>query len=176
MPYYLPHVVVKDEGTQQGIANTLNFTGAGVSATVSGSTATVNIAGGGSLTVTNIEVDLGAPSFAGRFIITDAGITALSVLLVWQAPGPYTGKGNNADEAAMAPVQIIAAIPDVGAAVIHWQTPPMIVAVPLRANGLSGGANTSTALSLSSLGPNDIVENRRVGLVNGNVKFNYVIL
>src|SRR6266496_4839626 len=40
-------VAVNDEGTPQGNAGTFNFTGAGVTASVAGGTATVNVPGGG---------------------------------------------------------------------------------------------------------------------------------
>ena len=40
-------IIIKDEGSSQGSASTLNFVGAGVSASVGGSTATITINGGG---------------------------------------------------------------------------------------------------------------------------------
>ena len=40
-------IVIQDEGSAQGSAGTINFTGTGVTATVAGGTATVNIPGGG---------------------------------------------------------------------------------------------------------------------------------
>lgn len=40
-------VNISDEGVSQGAAKTINFVGAGVTATVASSTATVTIAGGG---------------------------------------------------------------------------------------------------------------------------------
>ena len=45
--YSLTGVNVQEEGASTGFASTLNFTGAGVTATASGGTVTVNIPGGG---------------------------------------------------------------------------------------------------------------------------------
>lgn len=47
MPLYNPPIIIQDEGADQGPVNTVNFTGASVAATVSGSTATVAVTGGG---------------------------------------------------------------------------------------------------------------------------------
>ena len=82
---------------------------------------------GGGATATTVEVDLGIkPVWQGRFVITDAAITAASKVQCWQAPGPYTGKGTRADEAEMSPVQVTMVVPGAGIATVSWQTPPII--------------------------------------------------
>lgn len=104
-----------------------------------------------------VEVDLGAtPIWQGRFTITDAAITTASKLLVWQAPGPYTGKGTRADEADIQPIMISSVVAFNGSATVNWQTPP---------------AYTDGAAGLMGLGDIDL----RKGYVKGNVKFNYTV-
>lgn len=124
---------------------------------------------------TTIEVDLGAVAkWSGRFTITDAGISATSKVLCWQAPGPYTGKGTRADEAEMQPVNVIAVTPAAGSAVVHWQTPPAFVAEPVVPNGRRDAP--STAVGFDPRYPYQDVITRRKGLVRGNVKFSYLIM
>lgn len=120
---------------------------------------------------TTVEVDLGAtPRFRGQFTITDASITATSKVLVWQAPGPYTGKGTRADEAELQPVQVIAVEPAAGSAVVRWQTPPSFgVDNPLADRGKVNASTQIAALSR-------VETLRRGGLVRGNVKFSYTVL
>jgi len=132
-------------------------------------------AGGGGASATTIEVNLGATAaFRGRFTIADAAITAVKKILVWQAPGPYTGKGTRADEAELQPVQIIATEPLAGSANVHWQTPPMVTVQkrPLMMRGVDG----ATVL-MSPKDPQAIVNGpaTRIGKVLGNVKFSYVV-
>lgn len=131
-------------------------------------------AGGEAVVVADtVEVDLGSAAVSeGKFTITDAGISATSKVLCWQAPGPYTGKGTLADEAAMSPVQVVAVEALEGSAVVYWQTPPEMVVVPLEGiSALLGGgtsANNGTNRDLR------FVACRR-GFVVGNVKFTYTI-
>ena len=67
--------------------------------------------GGGGLTLTPVEVNLGtAERRAGRFTITGAGLTAGKPVLIQQAVGPYTGKGTRADEAEMDQLVLSAAV------------------------------------------------------------------
>lgn len=71
---------------------------------------------------TAYEADLGdEPALEGSFTLTDAAIEATSVVVVTQAPGPYTGKGTLADEAQMDPLWCVAWA-DTGAAVVYWST------------------------------------------------------
>lgn len=125
----------------------------------------------GTLPATTVEKDLGATaSWRGRFTITDATITATSKVHVWQAPGPYTGKGTRADEAELARVCIVMAEPAAGSAVVTWETPPVYVPVLVVASGrLQSSATGATRMTEGT------VELRRRGLVCGNVKFSYVV-
>ena len=57
---------------------------------------------GGSLSLTEVEVDLGtAARPSGRFTISGTGMTIGKHVLIQQANGPYTGKGTLSDEAEM---------------------------------------------------------------------------
>lgn len=174
-------VIVQDEGVTQtglgdsGSVDTINFEGAGVTASVTGMTATVTIPGGGSPAATTVEVDLGStPVTQGKFTITDAAISGTSKVLCWQAPGPYTGKGTRADEAEMQPVSVIAVEPGSGSAVVKWQTPPMTIeanAIERRAPNFGNG---TAANSGTNRDPQTI--SKRIGKVRGNVKFTYLVL
>lgn len=132
---------------------------------------TIAAAPGGSATATTVEVDLGSTAtFTGKFTITDASITAASKVLVWQAPGPYTGKGTRADEAEMQPIQIVSVTPGAGQASVRWQTPPVLVPRPVVP--ASGRVQTSTAAAVQATR----YELVRLGLARGNVKFHYTVL
>jgi hypothetical protein len=130
---------------------------------------------GDGATATTVEADLGAtPTFRGRFTITDAAISATSKVLCWQAPGPYTGKGTGADEAEIAPVQVVAVEPAAGSAVVKWQTPPMLATAPPTSD--APGATRITAALPSASESLDVQSRvRRLGKVRGNVKFSYVV-
>jgi len=134
--------------------------------------------GGGGGAATTVEVDLGStPVFRGRFTITDASIGTTSKVLCWQAPGPYTGKGTQSDEAEMAPVEIISVTPAAGSASVYWQTPMMVGAIPYSVSGGDGGRVNQLVVALN--GNNAFsrvpVQNRRINKVRGNVKFSYTI-
>lgn len=128
----------------------------GTNLTLSGTT--LNAAGGGA-TATTVEVSVATATFAGSFTITDAAITSGSKILCWQAPGPYTGKGTRADEAAMQGVSVLAVEPGTGTAKVRWETPPL------------------TAMQRATLGAHDTTwKATRLGRVHGNVKFSYLVL
>lgn len=56
----------------------------------------------GAVTLTVVEKDLGsAPVNGGTFDITSSGLTTGKAVLIQQAAGPYTGKGDREDEAEM---------------------------------------------------------------------------
>lgn len=131
-------------------------------------------AASGSMTATTVEVDLGSTAkFAGKFTITDASIGATSKVMVWQAPGPYTGKGTRADEAELQPVSIISVEPAAGSAVVKWQTPPIVVNEQApRMGGQPASAIIPGAKDPAAVGPGPA---RRIGRVRGNVKFSYAI-
>lgn len=52
-------------------------------------------------TFTTVEVDLGSAKRSGKFTITDSGLTVGKQVMIYQATGPYTGKGTLADESQM---------------------------------------------------------------------------
>jgi hypothetical protein len=133
-------------------------------------------AGGGGGSATTVEVNLAATAtWRGSFTITDAAILGTSKLLVWQAPGPYTGKGTRADEAELQPVSIIAANPSVGSALVYWQTPPYLTdkRLPMEQFLTSG-----TTVLNSPKDPQGVSRSvaTRLGLVRGNVKFTYMVM
>lgn len=176
MPVVNPTTIeVLDEGISQGRVIGVDFTGAGVTATVSGFRATVDIpSSSGPILVVNIfQADLGPPAWQGRFTLVDAAITPFTKLLVWQSPGPYNNKGSLADEAVMQPVKITSVEPGTGDAIVNWETPPM-----LTYSKMPTGEPLITA---SSVNPKDIY-NRvfgpalRIGKVQGFVAFNYMVM
>ena len=84
MPVHNPEALeVKDEGTTQGRARTLDFTGAGVSASVSGQTATINITGGASaellfnkhIITSDITITAGYTVYIPRYMEPATGVT-----------------------------------------------------------------------------------------------------
>lgn len=50
---------------------------------------------------TTIEKNLGSASRSGKFSITGVGFVVGKQVLIYQATGPYTGKGTLADECQM---------------------------------------------------------------------------
>ena len=170
-------VEIRDEGVSQGPVTALNFTGAGVTASTSGFVGTVNVpGGGGGSSATEIEIDLGSTlRTSGRFTITDAAIDSTSKVLVWQAPGPYTGKGTLADEAALQPVRIVAVEAGTGEAVVYWETPPM---TGFKADALIQFLNSGAGAINYPKDPFATVSGPmiRLGKIRGNVKFLYMVL
>lgn len=147
----------------------------GTNLSISGTTLNAS-GGGGGASATTVEVNLGATAtWRGRFTITDAGISPTSKLLVWQAPGAYTGKGTRADEAEMQPVSIITTNSASGTATVYWETPPMITRLM---NPTSQYLQTGVTNIVSN--PKDPQSYssgyaKRISKVRGNVKFSYVI-
>jgi hypothetical protein len=96
--------------------------------------------------VTTVEVNMGStPVDQGRFTIVNGAITAASRLLVWKAPGPYTGRGTRADESTMDALTVVSVLPATGNAVVYWQS----------------------VEGTSSVG--------RLGKVKGNIKWAYLV-
>lgn len=132
---------------------------------------TVNASGGGGASWTVYEADLGAtPVNCGRFTITDAAITASSKVVVMQAPGPYTGKGTEADEAEMDPITCIA-YPASGSAVVAWETVGGYVLTQDPPHGHRAQITTHGAAYVDRP-PRTLV---KLGAVVGNVKFQYQV-
>lgn len=129
----------------------------------------------GGASAATVEVDLGStPKTSGRFTITDAAISATSKVMVWQAPGPYTGKGTLADEAAMQPVNVVAVLPASGSCTVWWETPAIVSYSPVIPDGRRD--SPSTVVGFDPRYPYVAYEARRIGKVEGNVKFSYMIL
>lgn len=129
--------------------------------------------GGGGGSITTVEADLGsAPAWRGKFTITDASISASSKVAVWQAPGPYTGKGTRADEAEMDPIWCVAS-PGSGQATVYWRTHTMIGSTFPQFRGnqpISTGTSQMVGQTMVKS-----VQERIIGRVKGNVKFHYMV-
>lgn len=169
-------ITVVDDGTVVASRRRINFASTTLAFTIAddppNEQVNVTVEGGGGGSATTVEVNLGSSlKFEGRFTITDAAISPSSKVLCWQAPGPYTGKGTRADEAIAQPVSVVAVEPLSGSAVVHWQTPPMVVWVP--APQMQQGAATSIPKD-----PQSVVRGNacRLGRVRGNVKFSYMVV
>lgn len=134
--------------------------------------AKVNVTGGGGggpLTVTTVEVNLGAISARGAFDITDATCLTTSEVNVWQAYLPLTGKGTNADENEMDRL-IIYAKANTGRINVRWEVNPIYVSSRILYNSPSrniGGFSFPDSGGINTL--------QRRGLVKGNFKFKYTI-
>lgn len=174
--------VRKNSGSTVGTRRKLNFIeGTNVTLTVADDAAneevdvTIAASGGGSVSATTVEADLGAAAFAGKFTITDAAISGTSKVLCWQAPGPYTGKGTRADEAAMQQVLVVAVEPLAGSAVVHWQTPPMVTSRREPDDGRRNAAGATFDRLDNQRWPDEFIPTR-LGKVKGNVKFTYMVI
>jgi len=83
--------------------------------------------GGGSFAIATTEVDLGStPRRSGSFTITDAAIGSSEQVIVNQAGGPYTGKGDRADEAEMDGISCMATAGS-GSAEVFWTCESYVV-------------------------------------------------
>jgi hypothetical protein len=81
--------------------------------------------GAASFVMTVVEKDLGAaPLYSGSFTITGAGLTIGKPVLIQQAAGPYTGKGDRADEAEMDLVAVTAYVLDATTIQAYWTAQP----------------------------------------------------
>jgi hypothetical protein len=68
-----------------------------------------------------VEVDLGSTAKkSGRFTIAVTGKTAGKPVQIFQAVGPYTGKGSRADEAEMDTVTATAYVKDANTIEVFW--------------------------------------------------------
>jgi hypothetical protein len=174
--------VRRNSGAVVGTRRQLNFIeGSNVTLTVADDAGSEEVditiaasGGGGGAFATTVEVDLGSTAtWRGRFTITDAAIGVTTKVHVWQAPGPYTGKGTRADEAEMQPVKITAVEPAAGSATVYWETPPMVGMTSLVPNGRRDSPSTAAGMDARYM---DIPRYPlRLGKVRGNVKFSYVV-
>lgn len=97
--------VLKDEGTTQGAVTIIDCTGAGIACSRSGATGTLSVAGGGSVVITEIEIDfdtcgLGAATakYVCKATVVDAAVSATSKLLITQAGEAATGRQEDENE------------------------------------------------------------------------------
>ncbi len=133
-------------------------------------------AGGGGGSATTTEINLGSvATWRGKFTLTDAAISATSKVLCWQAPGPYTGKGTRADEAELAPVQVIAVTPAAGSAIVYWQTSPVYTTEQKVSNGGRLQPIGSTYDRAGNQRLPIVLVNKRINKVRGNIKFSYLV-
>jgi len=97
----------------------------GTNLTLSGTTLNAAGGGGGGLTLTVVEKDLGAlPLYGGSFDITGlSGLTPGKPVLIQQAAGPYTGKGDRQDEAEMDQAAATGYVVDANTIRSYWTTP-----------------------------------------------------
>jgi len=172
MPIRNPSLIeTLDEGVSQGFITKLDFTGAGVTASVSSFQATVNIPGGAGASWILVEANLGNAAWRGRFTVVDASVNPTSNIIIQQAPGPYTGKGTLADEAEMDPLWCVA-VPGSGQFTVHWRTFTMMGVnfSDIRGTQPVSAANTQHGKPfLASL------QSVILGRVKGNVKFLYTV-
>lgn len=129
-------------------------------------------------TGTTVEVHLGyTPKWTGTFTITDASITSTSKIRVWQANGPYTGKGTRADEAEMEIVDCVA-YPATGTATVRWRSRDAISFA--RAMPQGGNTKTGMAVGTTTSAPAQDVVGLRSAVKRGAVwkymKFTYQLL
>lgn len=103
----------RDEGVALGAPYTVNeidFVGSAVNAVRVGNKITVTITGGGgSVTLTEIEVDMGNKSSSKRFTVPDAAVTPSSRILVFPSPNQATGRKGNDWELDSATLTALAA-------------------------------------------------------------------
>lgn len=126
---------------------------------------------------TIVEKNLGSsPAWRGSFTITDAGIDGTKKVMVWQAPGPYTGKGTRADEAEMQAVNVVCVEPAAGSCIVKWQTPPMVTQRKVVDDpGMFEAIGATYDRASNQRWPEEYTP-IRLGKVRGNVKFVYMIL
>jgi len=101
MPLYNPsagggggYSTIQDEGVSLTQRTTIDFVGAGVTATDTGSKTQVSIPGGAGSSWTETEVDFGAGAniWDKNFTITDAGVTAASKVIIVPSGNTATGR------------------------------------------------------------------------------------
>jgi hypothetical protein len=95
------NIEVQDEAVSQGFIRQLNFTGAGVTAIVAGSLATITIPGGGAGSVDIVAATINAPyeSYDYSEVIIDATVTPASLILLgWGATSDDDENGPDMDD------------------------------------------------------------------------------
>lgn len=78
--------------------------------------------------ITTIEKDLGYPAkYSGSFLITGlSGLTLNKQVVVQQACGPYTGKGDNSDESEVDVIQAVGFVLDGSTIKVHYNSSSLV--------------------------------------------------
>lgn len=111
--------LLRDEGSTVAYTTSLNCVGSTVACTAG----TITVTGGsGSFSLTTVEKDLGSiPRYSGTFDITGlSGLTPDAPVLIVQAAGPYTGKGDRQDEAEMDLATATGYVVDANTIRVYW--------------------------------------------------------
>lgn len=120
---------IRDEGISQGVSRIFDFTGGGVSVSIAGGVATVNVpspAGGTSWTA--FTQDLGAARRSGTFDITGlSGLTAEKVVDIRQTAAKITSKGDARDEPEMDQIEVTGYVVDATTIRAYWCAPSVVV-------------------------------------------------
>ena len=102
MPLFNPPLIVQEEGVDAGAVQVVNFTGDGVTASVSGDVATIAISatgGSGGGTFSQTEIDFGSVGTkSGKFVVTNASVSLTSKILANQAATAATGRSEDENE------------------------------------------------------------------------------
>lgn len=79
--------------------------------------------GGGASAFSPAEVNLGSTARkSGKFTISGSGLTTGRPVLIFQAAGPYSGKGTRADEAEMDNVAVSASVTSSTQITCYWNS------------------------------------------------------
>lgn len=113
-----PPVLIRDEGSDVArVTRALNFTGAAVTCSNASGVITCNVTAGGSVTITEAEIDCGsAATKACSATVTDATVSGTSKLLITMSGNAATGR--QADENEMDKL-MCSAVPGSGSFVVH---------------------------------------------------------
>lgn len=90
-----------------------------------GDTGAAGVGGGGGLTLTTVEINIGTliNRTSGKFQITGlAGLTVGKPVLIQQASGPYTGKGTLEDEAGMDSLIVVGKVLSATTIQCYWNS------------------------------------------------------
>jgi hypothetical protein len=130
-------------------------------------------AAGSGGSATTFEQNLGSvPVWEGKFTRVDAAITAASKVLIWQASGPYTGKGTRADEASMDQFTLDAE-PAAGSMVVRWRSVQGFAPNYQGPTAMNSFVPVAAARDIVYAEPRGGM--RVLGKVRGNIKFSYVV-
>lgn len=121
-------VEVRDEGIGQGRAVVFDFTGAGITASVSGSVCTINVGTTPSGAWNDFTKDLGVARRSGTFDITGlAGLAAGKVVDIRQTAAQIASKGNARDEPEMDQIELTGYVVDATTIRVYWCAPNVVV-------------------------------------------------